>query len=82
MIIRPKIMAVSVYGDYSLLLSYSNGEQKVFDVRPYLDFEHFQELKNKDYFAMVQVSGPTIVWATGQNISPDELYYNSMPCFV
>ncbi len=82
MIIRPKVTKVSVYDDYCLLITFSNAEQRIFDMRPYLEFEHYKELKNKNNFAKVQSTSTSVEWGTGQVIDPHELYYNSTPCFV
>ena len=40
--IRP--IAVKPTADYKLLLTFSNGEKKLFDVRPYLDMPFFSNI--------------------------------------
>ena len=63
--------------DYMLLIKFSNGEEKVFDVKPYLEDKVFFELKNKELFKTVKVGGLSIEWANGLDICPDELYNQS-----
>ncbi len=75
--IRPKAVAVEVKNDYCLLVTFSNDEKKMFDVKPYLDFKPYSELKNVELFKTVKPAGLSIEWARGQDICPDELYYNS-----
>ena len=76
--LRPKAINVEPQPDYCLLVTFSNNEKRLFDVKPYLDFGPFKELKNPAYFNMVRLGGLSIEWLHGQDICPDELYYNSV----
>ena len=77
--IRPKAIGVEPRPDYCLLVTFSNNEKRLFDVKPYLDFKPFNELKNTTLFNTAQPAGLSIEWLHGQDICPDELYYNSLP---
>jgi len=77
--IRPKAVDVIPLADYCLLITFSNDEKRMFDVKPYLDFKPFGELKNPTMFKTVKPAGLSIEWIHGQDICPDELYYNSVP---
>ena len=77
--IRPKAVEVSSQPDYCLLVTFDNGEKRIFDAKPYLDFKPFMELKNLTLFNTVKTGGLSIEWIHGQDICPDELYYNSVP---
>lgn len=74
---RPRAIDVKPLEDYMLLIKFSNGEEKVFDVKPYLEDKVFFELKNKELFKTVKVGGLSIEWANGLDICPDELYNQS-----
>lgn len=74
---RPKAIDVEPLEDYMLLIKFDNGEEKKFDVKPYLEHKAFCELKNKELFKTVKVGGLSIEWANGVDICPDELYNNS-----
>jgi len=74
---RPRAIDVKPLEDYRLLIKFSNGEEKVFDVKPYLEDKVFFELKNKELFKTVKVGGLSIEWANGLDICPDELYNQS-----
>jgi len=65
--------------DYRLLITFSNDEKRIFDVKPYLDLKPFIELKNPALFNTVKPAGLSIEWIHGQDICPDELYYDSVP---
>ena len=76
--LRPKAIEVTVKDDYCLLITFDNQEKRLFDVKPYLDFKSFEELKNPILFQTVKPAGLSIEWIHGQDICPDELYYNSV----
>lgn len=78
--LRPRAVEVSVQADYCLLITFNNGEKRIFDVKPYFDFAPFAELKATALFNTVKPAGLSIEWAHGQDICPDDLYYNSIPC--
>ena len=44
---------------------------------PLLDKPFYSKLKNKGLFSTVKVRDITLEWITGQDLCPDELYYNS-----
>ncbi|WP_409969870.1 DUF2442 domain-containing protein [Bengtsoniella intestinalis] len=75
--LRPKAIHVEPQDNYTLLITFSNQERKLFDVAPYLDWGPFVELKNPTLFRTVKPAGLSIEWIHGQDICPDELYDNS-----
>ena len=46
----PRVKDVKPTDDYKLILTFTNGEVKVFDVTPCLDKGFFKQLKDKSYF--------------------------------
>ena len=79
--LQPKIEKVIPLDAYKLLLSYETGENKVFEVAPYIAGDWFGELRDQNYFKTVHLTanGAGIEWANGQDISPHELYEQSTP---
>jgi hypothetical protein len=77
--LRPRARKVKPLDDYTLLITFTNNESKVFDVKPYLDQKPFQELKAKGKFETVHIAGLSIEWFNGADICPDELYDDSVP---
>ena len=77
--LRPRAVAVEPASDFCLLVTFDNAERRLFDTKPYLDFGPYLELKNPTLFATVKPAGLSIEWLHGQDICPDELYYNSIP---
>ena len=63
--------------NYHLLLKFENGEERVFDVKPYLEIGKFQELKDKNLFKTVNVCFDSIEWANQLDLDPELLYEKS-----
>ena len=76
--LRPTAIAVKAEKDYMLRVTFDNGETRIFDVKPYIRGEWYSELKDITYFSHVHTNGYTVEWANGQDLCPDELYYNSV----
>jgi len=71
---NPRVISVIANDDYTLTLTFANGEVKVYDINPLLDFGVFKELRDKTYFRKVFVFNGTIQWPNEQDICPDTLY--------
>lgn len=75
--LRPTVINAIPKDDYKLVLSFDNGEMKVFDVKPYITGSWFGKLISKNYFVTVKTNGYNVEWPDGQDICPDDLYFNS-----
>ena len=71
------VIEVEPLEDYQLLLTFENGEKRIFDMKPYLDKGIFQELKDKKKFRTVRVSFDSIEWGNHADIDPEILYEKS-----
>jgi hypothetical protein len=76
---RPKVIDVKPIEDYNLIVTFDNGEVKLYDVKPLIKGSWFGQLKNMELFNTVHVAGISIEWAGGQDVCPDDLYYSSIP---
>ncbi len=76
---NPRVVAVVPRPDYTLELTFTNREVRIFDVKPYLDRGIFQELKDQRYFNSVRPFLGSIQWQNGQDLCPDTLYLDSVP---
>jgi hypothetical protein len=63
--------------DYLLLLTFENGEKRQFDMKPYLDFGIFRELKDLKLFKTVRTSFDSIEWDNEADFDPEILYQKS-----
>jgi len=73
----PAVKNVKPLEGYKLLLHFTNGEEKIFDVSPYLNLGKFSELQDQSLFRSVTVSFDTIQWANQLDIDPELLYDKS-----
>ena len=71
---NPRIKKVKPNPDYTITLTFENGEIKIFDVKPYLDKGIFKELKEMSLFNSVKPFLGSIQWKNGQDFCPDTLY--------
>jgi len=60
--------------DYKLLIGFENNEQKIFDVKPYLEIGKFKELKDEKLFRTVKVKFDSIEWDNMLDLDPGLLY--------
>jgi hypothetical protein len=75
---NPRVKDVKPNPDYTLTLTFANGEVKVFDVKPYLDQGIFRELRDKSKFNSVRPFLGSIQWQNGQDFCPDTLYLEAV----
>lgn len=71
---RIKPISVTPIENYCLLVTFDNGEEKVFDVKPYIKGSWYGMLSDESFFRTVHIVGNTVEWAEGQDIAPHELY--------
>lgn len=74
---NPRVKNAVPDKDYTVKIVFDNGEEKLFDVKPYLEKGIFQELKNMQIFKTVRPVMGSIQWKDGQDFCPDTLYLQS-----
>ena len=75
----PDVVSVQPLPAYRLLLEFSNGERKIFDVTSYLTFGVFAQLNDPTVFSAVRVSQGIVEWPGELDLSPDTVYLTSVP---
>jgi len=73
----PRIKDVKAQDDYKILLTFTNDELKIFDMKPYVNKGFFKQLQDKNYFNTVKPFMDSIQWKNGQDLCPDTLYLDS-----
>jgi hypothetical protein len=73
------VKCVAPLPDYRLMVTFENGERRIFDVTPYLDQGIFRELKDLSLFNSVRVQFDTVEWANGADLCPECLYAEGIP---
>lgn len=70
-----KIINVKVIGELSLLVTFSNGEEKIFDMAELVKYPVYKKLKEYDFFKTVYIENGVLAWNNGEiDISPEKVY--------
>ena len=67
------VRLVEPRADYKIYVEIADGRRGVFDLKPYLDFGVFRELKDITYFNQVGISHGAVTWPNEQDIAPETL---------
>ena len=70
----PTVKDVQAIDNYNLILTFENGEKRLFDMNPYLDKEIFKALRDISKFNSVRLSFDTIEWENEADLDPEFLY--------
>jgi hypothetical protein len=76
---NPRVTHVLPHDDFTLTLTFSDGQTRRFDVKPYLTRGIFTELAQPAYFRQAAVVEGTVAWPHDQDFCPDTLFLDSMP---
>ena len=76
---NPRVAAVAPLESHALLLTFTNGELRRMDVRPYLGYRVFEALRDPTHFALVRADHGTVSWPGGIDLDPDSVYLESVP---
>ncbi len=75
---NPYIKQVKPLDNYCLMVWFENEEQKIFDLKPYLNKGIFSQLKDLSLFASVRVIAGSVEWSNGLDLSYDTLYLEGL----
>lgn len=68
------VKAVQPQEDYTLILTFINGERKIYDARPLLEKPLFAPLKDLSFFMQAKSDGSSVFWSDELDIAPEHLY--------
>lgn len=74
--VRPvSVCGVRPLDDWKLWVRFSDGEAKVYDFKPKLNYPAFEPLKDIELFKQCYIDYGSVVWCDGEiDIAPEELY--------
>lgn len=75
----PRVASVLPLEDYKLLLSFTNGEKRIFDAKPLLSLKPFKPLQSNQLFKAVKLAYGSVLWPNDIDYCPDTLYAESVP---
>lgn len=73
------VKEVKTLNEYKLVLTFENGEIRLFDMNPYLEKGIFRELKDVSLFKSARINFDTVEWGNEADIDPETLYEDSIP---
>jgi hypothetical protein len=76
---NPRVKKVKPLDDFKLYIVFENGEERIFDVKPYLNKGIFTELKSVEKFKSAYISEGTVQWENEADFCPDTLFEDSVP---
>jgi len=66
--------------DLMMILTFSTGEVRLYDVSPLLKYPAFASLSDPKIFNAVEVDGGIVTWCNGEmDIAPETMYRDSYP---
>jgi hypothetical protein len=74
---NPEVVQLEAQTDYALLLTFANGERRLFDAKPYLERGVFRRLKDQSLFKRAKVVAGSVEWPGELDLSYDTLYLRS-----
>ena len=75
----PDILGVKALDNYLIYLKFKTNEEKIYDIKKLINENKFyNKLKDKDYFKDVKIRGDSIEWENGEDVAPENLYYDSI----
>ena len=75
----PRVTDVQIEDNYMLLITFSNNEKRLFDVKPLFSYDAFKPLENISLFRKVRTDHGTVTWPGDIDYCPDTLYAESIP---
>lgn len=79
-----RVTAAEAMDDYRVRIQFSNGEERILDLEPYLHGPIFEAVRrDASIFRQLAVDAElgTIVWPNGADIDPDVLYRGLDPAW-
>ena len=79
MYIVPEPVEVKAIEKYKLYIKFKDGKEKILDMEQEINEKIYKNLKDYEYLKNVKISetGITVEWQNGEDIAPENLYYNS-----
>lgn len=73
-----KVINVKVVGELSLLVTFSSGEERIFDMAYLMKYPVYKKLEDYEFLKTVYIQNGVLVWENGEiDIAPEEIYKES-----
>lgn len=74
-----KMKHVVAKPDYTLLVTFENGEKKLYDFKPKLKMKIYEPLKNPSLFMQAKKHSYAVVWNDTIDIASEAIYEKGIP---
>ena len=75
----PDIIGVKALDNYLIYLKYETNEERIYNMVNLINENKFYaKLKDKKYFKNIKPRGDSIEWENGEDVAPENLYYDSI----
>lgn len=71
---NPRVKTANANEDFTLSVTFVNGESGIFDVKPYLNLGKFKELQDFNNFRRYTLEDGVITWYNDLDLAPDTVY--------
>ena len=68
------VREVDAKPDYTLLITFTDGEKRLYNARPLLNKKLYASLLNLEFFLSARAEYGTVVWNDDIDIAPEHLY--------
>jgi hypothetical protein len=76
--LEPDAVAVKALDGSRLLIEFTTGEKKIFDMSELFDLPVYQQLKNQFEFQKVHVRHGVVYWDDMTDLAPETAYYSGV----
>ena len=76
------IVKITPAEDFSLVVVFDDGQTRMLDMKPFLDFGVFRRIKKPEEFNRVHVAFDTVEWDCGIDLDPEFVMNRSLPMNV
>lgn len=77
--ITPRVIEVKALKNNYIYLKFKDGKEKIYDMNPLIDkIKYYERLKDEAYFILVKPRGVSVEWPNGEDVCPENLYYDSV----
>ena len=74
---NPRVLSVQPLDNYKLKLKFTDNSLREFDMKPYLNYPVFEDLKKIELFNAASIFLGTVKWNDDIDMSPDTLFLES-----
>ena len=73
------VIKVTPNEEYQLFVEFNNGQKGILDMKPYLNFGVFNQIKDPEVFKTVHVAFDTVEWDCGVDLDPEFVTKKCIP---